>query len=349
MNWPEKDAIAHGVADMLQVNMGLRPGEMLLVATDVPGTAEWKSGAPAGLKMMLTRAMLARMVADIATEGFPKCDVTLLPFRSTGGHGAEPDDSVAAELQATDVVIALTTYSLSHTTARERATKAGVRLASMPGFETQMFEAGGPMAVDYGQIAEDCQKMAELLTAANDVRVRTEYGTDLAFSIKGRPGQVDDGLYGAEPGLWGNLPAGETYAVPVEGTGRGRLVVPAGWYPGLEEQLTFRFEDGQVVELTGGGAVGNRFRDLLRLGSDDPVCERRRNLAELGIGTNPNARRPDNVLEAEKIKGTVHIAIGDNFHMGGEVESDTHEDFVQPEPDLLLDGRPVIVRGEWRM
>jgi leucyl aminopeptidase (aminopeptidase T) len=72
-------------------------------------------------------------------------------------------------------------------------------------------------------------------------------------------------------------------------------------------------------------------------------------VTELGVGTNHNARRPDNVLEAEKIKGTVHIAIGDNLHMGGEVESDVHEDFAQPEPDLLLDGEPIIVRGEWRI
>ena len=35
--------------------------------------------------------------------------------------------------------------------------------------------------------------------------------------------------------------------------------------------------------------------------------------------------------------------------MGDEVESDTDEDFVEPEPDLLLDGEPLIVRSEWSM
>ena len=84
-------------------------------------------------------------------------------------------------------------------------------------------------------------------------------------------------------------------------------------------------------------------------GGDDPVCKARRNLAELGIGTNPNARRPDNVLEAEKIKGTVHVAIGDNAHMGGRVEADFHEDFVLPQPDLYLDGILVIEGGEWKI
>jgi leucyl aminopeptidase (aminopeptidase T) len=88
---------------------------------------------------------------------------------------------------------------------------------------------------------------------------------------------------------------------------------------------------------------------LLKLEDDDPLYQARRNLAELGIGTNPNARKPDNVLEAEKIKGTVHIAIGDNIHMGGRVEADLHDDFVQPRPDMYLDGRPVIVEGEWKI
>jgi len=88
---------------------------------------------------------------------------------------------------------------------------------------------------------------------------------------------------------------------------------------------------------------------LLKLDSDEPLYRARRNLAELGIGTNPNARRPDNVLEAEKIQGTVHVAIGDNIHMGGQVESDLHDDFVQPEVDLFLDGQPVILRGKWQI
>ena len=34
--------------------------------------------------------------------------------------------------------------------------------------------------------------------------------------------------------------------------------------------------------------------------------------------------------------------------MGGFVESDLHEDFVQPGVDLLLDGTPVILNGKWQ-
>jgi len=349
MSLPRREAIKRGVIDMLRVNMDLKPDETLLVVTDVPGTNDWQTEDQAKLEDLLERAMLARLVASIATEHFPFCSVSFLPFPATNMHGAEPDEATAVRMRETDVLIALTTFSLSHTNAREGATKAGARVASMPGFEAGMFQAGGPMSVDYVQIAADCQAFADLLTAAEEVVLRTAYGTDLRFSLEGRPGQVDNGLYTTDPEHWGNLPAGEAYVIPLEGTGEGQLVAPAGWYPDLSEDIVLRIEEGEVVELRGGGAVGDEFRQFLSLGEDNPVCKARRNLAELGIGTNPNACRPDNVLEAEKIKGTVHIAIGDNAHMGGRVEADFHEDFVQPQPDLYLDGKLVIEGGEWKI
>jgi leucyl aminopeptidase (aminopeptidase T) len=344
----DKKAITQGTVDMLRVNMGLRAGEILTVATDIPRTGDWQAEEIGRLEDMLERAFLARLLAEVASEQFPRCAVTFLPFASTGGHGAEPGPDVAAEMRKANVLVALTTFSLSHTDAREAVTGAGGRVASMPGFEARMLEAGGPMAVDYQQVAADCKVFADLLTSASEAVIRTPQGTDLRFSLEGRPGQVDDGFYdgtGAE--MWGNLPAGETYAVPLEGTGQGQIVVPAGWYPRLDEEMVFRVRRGEIVELHGGGAVGEELRRLFRFESDDPAHRARRNLAELGIGTNPNAHKPDNVLEAEKIRGTVHLGIGDNLHMGGRVGADLHEDFVQPEPDLILDGRTIIAGGAW--
>jgi leucyl aminopeptidase (aminopeptidase T) len=348
MSWPHKETIAPGVTDMLRVNMSLKAGEKLLIISDLPHVHDWQTIDRRDLADMLERAMLGRSIADIAREYFTDSDVRFWPFPATGGHGTEPDEATAAQMQEADVLICLTRYSMSHTNARENATQAGVRIASMPGFTHQMFAPEGPMAVDYQQVADDCQKFADLLTSANEVSVRTPHGTDLRFSLAGRPGQTDDGLYGTKPEKWGNLPAGEAFAVPLEGTGAGTLVAPAGWYPGLNEDMTFYFEKGAVIRLTGGGPVGDQFRRMLALDKDELPYQARRNLAELGIGTNPNARQPDNVLEAEKIKGTVHIAIGDNIHMGGQVESDLHEDFVQPQADLLLDGQPAMIKGAWQ-
>lgn len=347
MSWPNKETITPGVIDMLRVNMNMQPGDKLLVISDVPRPEDYQKLPLTELTEALERPVLARLICEIAGEQFPASPVRFRPFPATGGHGREPDPETAAMMRESDILLCLTTYSLSHTDARQNATAAGVRIASMPGFTHDMLAPGGPMAVDYKQVAAGCRRFADLLTAGDEVIVRAPHGTDLRFSIKGRPGNVDDGLYGLEPERWGNLPAGESFAIPLEGTGQGTLVAPAGWYPGLQEEMVFTIDRGVVVDLTGGGKVGDQFRELLKLGDDAPLYQARRNLAELGIGTNPNARRPDNVLEAEKIMGTVHIAIGDNIHMGGLVESDLHDDFVQPNVDLLIDGCVLIKNGKW--
>ncbi|WP_018086018.1 aminopeptidase [Desulfurispora thermophila] len=334
-NWEE---IKPAVVSMLRVNMGLKEGESLLVVNDVPGPEDWYRGF-AEIKDLARRSVLARSIYELCREEFKDNRVDYLVYPALGQSGQEPPGFVAEKLPAYDVVILLTTYSLSHTNAREKATRAGARIASMPGIEYEMFLPGGPMAVDYAAIRKETETLAAMLTGAQTVRVVTDLGTDLTFSIAGREGGPDTGIYDAR-GEWGNLPGGEAFVAPVEGTANGKLVVPKGWYPGLTEDMVLEFKEGYVVSLQGGGRVGAEFTRLLAFGNDS--LKHRRNCAELGIGTNPKARKPDNVLEAEKIKGTIHIAIGDSSHLGGVTESDLHEDFVIPHPRLYLDGELVL-------
>ena len=343
MGWPDKEQIAKAVQDMLTVNMDLKEGERLLVLTDVPSTDDWRGKDQAVLADMLERAMLAKIVNEIASEHHQNCVVEFSTYPAVGSHGAEPPQAVATKLFQADVVIAITSYSLTHTDAMQDAKNVEARLASMPGFLARMFAPDGPMAVDYHQVAAEGAAFADLLTAAQDAVVRTPEGTEMQFSLAGRYGESDHGLYTTK-GSWGNLPAGEAYIAPVEGTAQGKLVVPTGWYPGLEEDMTLYFRDGLVYEIEGGGIIGAKFLELLKPEEDRDPYRSRRNLAELGIGTNPNASHIDNILEAEKIQGTVHLAIGDNSHMGGVVSADFHQDFILPHPELFLDGKQVDLK-----
>jgi leucyl aminopeptidase (aminopeptidase T) len=247
-------------------------------------------------------------------------------------------------MRSADVIVAITNYSLSHTAATREARTAGARVASLPRFLARMFE--GPMMADYYQISDESKKMADLLTQAKSAVLTTPIGTELELDLEGRLGGVDDGLIISGTKSLSNLPGGEAYIAPVEGKAEGRVVVtPKGFFR-LREEMTFHFKDGLVSAIEGGGSVGDEFRALLEL----PTPGRqpgRRNLAELGIGTNPKAQFTDTTLEGEKIKGTVHIAIGDNSGIGGVVSADLHQDFILWEPDLLLDGQLVIRRGVW--
>lgn len=351
MRWPEKERMSQGVTAMLEVNLAVQDGERVLIMTDPPSLHQWRELGLEWLQEALERCALARTVADLTAELLPQSEVAFLPYAAVEHSGAEPDAETAERMRASDVIIAINTYSLSHTVAAQKACEAGARIASMPGFLAEMFE--GPMTADHDRMAEDSKKMADLLTAAKTAVVSAPLGTELTLDLEGRPGDVDTGLITSSGGSrstplssLGNLPGGEAFIAPVEGKAEGKVIVTPEGYPKLGERMTLYFTAGVVSEIRGGGTVGEDFRQLLELPTPG-LQPARRNLAELGVGTNPKARSVKSDLEAEKIMGTVHIAIGDNAHIGGVVHADLHEDFILCEPDLLLDGQVVIRGGKW--
>ena len=72
-----------------------------------------------------------------------------------------------------------------------------------------------------------------------------------------------------------------------------------------------------------------------------------RHLAELGIGTNEKAALTGNVLEDEKILGTLHVAFGASAGIGGTVTVPVHEDVVVVEPTLTIGGTTVVDAGRF--
>jgi leucyl aminopeptidase (aminopeptidase T) len=343
MVWPEREKIRRGVLNMLGVNLELRGGETVLVMTDPPTLAQWNELPVEQIEEALERCVLARLVADLAAESMPAAETTFLPYPCTGRFGAELDPETAEKMRNSDVVVAINNYSLTHTRAAQEACRAGARVASMPRFLAEMFE--GPMTADYHQVAEDSRRMAELLTKAQTALLTTSQGTELTMDLRGRSGDVDSGFVaGMERPI--NLPGGEAFVVPVEGKAEGKVVVTPRGYAPLKENMTIHFHGGEVTDIEGGGSVGDEYRLLLELPAPG-LQPGRRNLAELGIGTNPQAKSVKTTLEAEKIMGTVHVAIGDNTVMGGTVQADLHQDFVLWEPDLYLDDRLAIEKGKW--
>lgn len=347
-----KDEIISGVKSMFRMNMNVKENEKVLILTDEPTPDEWRVFDESRLLDMIQRIFLAKTVSEIGSELYGK-GMDFLVFPSLGKSGTEPTQDVSSKMLEYDVIIALTTFSLSHTNARAAVCNKGGRFASMPTFTPDMFFEGGPMSVDYDAIARESIKFAQMATKARRARVEGPEGTVIEMEL-GKEFEPDTGLY-PDPGDWGNLPAGEAYGAPMEGTANGKIVVLKGWHPRLKEKMTITIKDGLVVNIEGGGSEGDRYRQLLYTGMKIPEEKKdlimsRRNIAELGIGTNPNAKRPDIILEAEKIEGTVHIAIGDNSHFpGGKISSDLHQDFVIPNAKLWFDNEKIIDSKKFKL
>jgi leucyl aminopeptidase (aminopeptidase T) len=196
------------------------------------------------------------------------------------------------------------------------------------------------MTVDWNSLAARTARLVATVNKADWIRVTTPNGTDMMICKGGRHAEGDDGLL-TTAGSFGNLPAGEAYLAPLEGKSYGVMVIEWGPTRKLDEPLRLTVEHGEVVAITGTDSHRNRLEKKF---AENSNC---RNIAELGIGTNDKASRPDNVLEAEKILGTIHIALGDNTGFGGTVSAPFHEDYVFYRPTLTAitaDGENIIMK-----
>jgi leucyl aminopeptidase (aminopeptidase T) len=253
-------------------------------------------------------------------------------------HGAEPPAPIAAAMLESKVFIAPTTKSLSHTSARRKANERGVRGATMPQITEEMLIR--TMTADYSEVKRRSKALAEVLTSGSQVRITSERGTDVTIGIEGREGLSDDGDLWA-PGSFGNLPAGEGFIAPVEGTTNGVIVFDGSAVPFsevLDEPITVEVRDGFAERFS--GSRGAEWRAHM-----EPYGRDAFNVAELGIGTNEKATLTGNILEDEKIIGTIHIALGDNHTIGGTVEVASHLDALVGSPTVSIDGRKVLEGG----
>jgi len=294
---------------------GVKSGESVLIVVDT-------STPPAIVKSLFKAAR--NLGCEVMT-------VTMLPRTH---HGEEPPRTVAEAMKNADVVIAPTTLSLTHTQARINAVKAGARVASMPGITEKMMASGG-ITADCRRLNEIASRLSKNLKNARKVRVVTESGTDIVFNLEGCTWMKDTGLC-HEPGCSANLPAGELYIAPEDANG---IFVVDGSMSGfglLDSPLEFTVIDRYVTDIRGKQA--EKLTAML-----DGVGEKARNIAEFGIGINPEARLIGNVLEDEKVGGTVHIALGDNSTFGGDVIAGIHLDGIITEPRLFLDSKEFIL------
>lgn len=360
---------------LFETNMGVKPGERLLLFSDIirPDESLAASDRDRRIRLNATAHAAARFAAREYGSGL------FVEFPATPASGAEPPyelwlatfgDRIIAALESekllqkllakealpeeitrareivllqredvVGVIVAMANNSTSHTRYRALACAAGCRFASLPHFDPDMFHTS--MTVNWNALAVRTARLVEAVNKAEWIRVTTPNGTDMNICKQGRYAKGDDGLLTA-PGSFGNLPAGEAYLAPLEGMSHGTMVIEWGPTRKLDEPLRVTVENGVVVRIDGNDPHRARLEAKF---AEDANC---RNIAELGIGTNDKASRPDNVLEAEKILGTIHIALGDNSGFGGTVSAPFHEDYVFYQPTLtgiMADGGEQVIIG----
>jgi aminopeptidase len=310
------DDLGRAVRAVVHDCLGVRKGEETLIVCN-----------PA------TQRVGERLREEASAAG---ADAVLTVISERPSHGAEPPRTVAEAMAASDVLMAPTIQSLSHTAARKRASEAGARCATLPGVTEEMLAR--VMSADMEGLRRRGHAVAEALDAASEAHVTDANGTDLRLDLSGREAIPDAGEL-AERGAFGNLPCGEAFISPAGGD--GTLVVDGSIAAiGLvDEPVELVVEGGHLTSARGG--QGMAFMELLTVHGEGGT-----NIAELGIGTNEQAILTGEILEDEKILGTCHVAFGASAGIGGTVQVPVHLDCIVMKPTVELDGEPLVREGE---
>lgn len=255
-------------------------------------------------------------------------------------HGEELPLPVAEAMKSANVLIAPTKYNVAHTKARFAAQKAGVRIMTLTDVNEDLLLNRG-WEVDFCSLKPRIEKLREMFSNTEEAILLSSEGTNFKVSLKGRQGRALTGFTNNE-----DISSGyglEASIAPLEGTGEGIIVCNSS-IPGvglIKEPVSMTFEKGNLVKIE-GGIEAKKFRDLLE-SKDDPNVY---SIAELGIGMNPNCETENSALSDEAVYGTVHVAVGTNAYIGGNVIASGHYDTVISNVHLKFDGVTVVKDGE---
>lgn len=299
-----------GARTIIEECMAVAADETVLVVSDV--------------RRREVGSAIRRAAADVAA------DVAYAELPADDEHGSEPPAPVAAAMANSDVVVAATTRSISHTRARVDACDDGARMASLPGVTPEML--AGAVRTDYDAIADRARAVLDRVADAETLRVTAPAGTDLTLTVADHRWLPETGTC-QRAGKLTNLPAGELAVVPSSGDGRVVFDASMAGVGRLDEPIRVDFTDGRATDISRPG-LADRVDDAGACG---------RNLAEFGIGLNAAADVVGNPLQDEKALGTVHVALGADAPLGGDVDCPVHLDGVVQEPTIEADGEAVEV------
>lgn len=213
------------------------------------------------------------------------------------------------------------------------AGKHQTRLAHCPGITMDMLTEGALAltTAEHRQMQAFADKLMKKMEDVVKIEITNPAGTNLTFSVENREFFTDTKIDWVTL-KWMNLPTGEVIVAPVENSLEGTLVcdMAIGGIGPIKAPFTITAKNGKVQEThSNDTAVKKRVDNSLA--TDDMA----KVVGEFAFGINPKARLIEEFLETEKIKGTIHIAFGDNTDFpSGQNDSANHMDFLINKPTV---------------
>ena len=302
---------------MFQDVFAPKSGEKVLFLVDIPHDTIKDNNAWKDRRIMAREWYTIFKKMGIETN----FSVEWFEYNATGVHNS-PTPEILNMIRKSNLVIAMTEYSASSSLLPLAKTQDSItRVASMPGIERRMEETA--FRANYQEVKRYALAIKKMLNEAVGAEILFSTDDTLYIDLRNRIAEADTGDC-TQTGQCINFPSGEASKAPYEAVkdeikAFGESKTQGIWPVSSDgELMKYVVKNNRIVEIIGNGKKAEEMRLFFKENNT------RRNVAELGIGCNPNAVITGNVLEDEKVG--LHIAYGMSNHLGGKVKSDVHED-----------------------
>ena len=332
--------IEEGARNAVEVCMGVKSGECVLIVTDRGTYAVGEALTHAAEKvtpqvqMHILEDYGVRPLRDLPKKienAIPQADVTFWAAQSIEGelHALRGPFMAAAVKYA--------------------------RHGHMPSVTTRCMEEG--MCSDYNQIVRTTQRLYESVKRASKIEVSNPLGTKLHIELNPEWRWVRrDGIY-HKKGEWGNLPEGELFTSVAESNGHLVIDELGDWFSDKYGCLTKPEGSDTPVHIN----LENSRVDLETLECDNnqlkkelvdylKTDENSNRAGEFALPTNVELMSRQligNLLQDEKAR--VHHAFGDPYSdlTGANWQSQTHVDALVKRCDVWVDGTKIMEEDEY--
>ena len=272
-----------------------------------------------------------------------------VPVKSTGTSWAiQQNPAVIEALKLVEVIVDCTVEGLIHAPEWPEIEAAGTRLLVITNEHPEILERTEPKAEDMRRVQVGIQMLRE----ANQMRVTSAAGTDLAVDLKDAPCGGTPG-FGTHPGAVAHWPGGLCLAFPGKGAVNGRIVMGVGdmnltFKTTLTSRIDCLIENDFVTTIDGDGIDALHFREYLEAWDDRNAY----GISHVGWGVNPGAKwvsaamydkRDMQAVEFRAIAGSFLWSTGANQYAGRYTLG--HFDLPMRNCTIALDGRVVVRDG----
>ncbi len=325
--------LAEGARNAVEVCMGIKSGEHILILTDHETLEVGEAIANAAERVSRgnVKLLILEDYTNRPAKELPKQILDSIPWANVTFYAVS---GMKGELAIRGPFI--------------RTAVQYARHAHMPSIRKELMETG--MCADYREISNLTKKVEQAVKGCRMARVTNKSGTELEAEF--HPAwrwKVSDGFY-TEKGMWGNLPDGEIFTAALKANGKMVFDELGDWFSpkyGVlsKTQVTLQVKDSRA-DLNSIDCANQELRkEFVDYLKQDPNGSR---LGEFAIGTNIFLERLTGILLQDEKFPSVHCAFGNPYpeETGADWSATTHVDGIMLKCNVWVDGKQIMDEGK---